>query len=195
MFIDPIRYFLILIVKCALSVVRISPNSENEMGAQKGDYLQPGGEAVSDIKGRLVTEFLTICLVLNHINNFGGNPVIIWEMSYLIVSIMGCLLRMMCYRELGNMFTFNIGLRRNHRLVKTGPYQYLIHPSYTGQILCEWGGLMFLSVPWYFMMIWSLGLLDGIRRMNIEEKMLEQKFGMEWHEYVDKRWRIIPFVI
>lgn len=33
---------------------------------------------------------------------------------------------------LGNLFTFEVMIRKNHKLITDGPYAYLMHPSYTG---------------------------------------------------------------
>ena len=37
----------------------------------------------------------------------------------------GAALRIRCYRELGKMFTFQLKIRHNHRLVTSGPYSII----------------------------------------------------------------------
>ncbi|KAF8961634.1 hypothetical protein BDZ97DRAFT_1733622, partial [Flammula alnicola] len=44
----------------------------------------------------------------------------------------GAALRYLCYREMGRHFTYSIILVENHKLVTTGPYSVVRHPSYTG---------------------------------------------------------------
>ncbi|KAI9232939.1 MAG: hypothetical protein BYD32DRAFT_347699, partial [Podila humilis] len=123
-----------------------------------------------------------------------------------------CRLRIQAFRELDRMFTYNIMIRANHRLVTTGPYKYLCHPAYTGYTL---GGIC------YHMLVFYEGLWDAIiyprigvhlpayvalaifgtyfglfsaRRIHFEEVMLSDHFGKEWLEFASKRWKIVPFV-
>jgi len=52
----------------------------------------------------------------------------------------------MCYRTLGRHFTFQLSIKRNHTLVKDGPYAVVRHPGYTGYLLMVLGMLIwFLS--------------------------------------------------
>ncbi|KAJ7923243.1 hypothetical protein B0H13DRAFT_1477462, partial [Mycena leptocephala] len=44
----------------------------------------------------------------------------------------GAILRLFCYRALGQYFTFKTAIARNHKLVTTGPYSIVRHPAYTG---------------------------------------------------------------
>ncbi|SPO38694.1 uncharacterized protein PSFLO_04173 [Pseudozyma flocculosa] len=48
-----------------------------------------------------------------------------------LTSCFGGWLRLRCYRELGRFFTFAIGIRKEHKVIQTGPYRYVRHPSYT----------------------------------------------------------------
>ena len=53
-------------------------------------------------------------------------------------------LRWWSQAELGHMFTFEVGIRKDHRLVQTGPYAILRHPSYTGLLVGIIGIALFL---------------------------------------------------
>ncbi|RIA82156.1 hypothetical protein C1645_881195, partial [Glomus cerebriforme] len=44
-------------------------------------------------------------------------------------SIGGALLRLWCYKCLKDFFTFNVTIKENHKLITTGPYSLLVHPS------------------------------------------------------------------
>lgn len=51
------------------------------------------------------------------------------------MTISGAYLRVLCYKSLGSLFTFEMSIRDDHRLVKDGPYQVVRHPSYLGLLL------------------------------------------------------------
>ena len=60
-----------------------------------------------------------------------------------LVTILGGLIRYKCYRALGRMFTFEMSIRKNHKLITSGPYAIVRHPSYVGVILVA-SGLMLI---------------------------------------------------
>jgi protein-S-isoprenylcysteine O-methyltransferase Ste14 len=111
--------------------------------------------------------------------------------------IVGAGLRKWSFITLGRFFTYQSPIRRNHRLVKTGPYQYLRHPSHTGLGLCVLGITWFLLNPknyssmpllelffrvycWFVTLAFPLVLYV---RISGEGMMLEKEFGKEWQEY------------
>ncbi|KAG5643598.1 hypothetical protein DXG03_000606 [Asterophora parasitica] len=48
---------------------------------------------------------------------------------------LGGYIRYRCYRELGTLFTFQVAIRKDHRLVTTGPYGAVRHPGYAGVVI------------------------------------------------------------
>ncbi|CAG8586417.1 16595_t:CDS:2 [Dentiscutata erythropus] len=47
----------------------------------------------------------------------------------LLATFFGTILRLWCYKVLDMFFTFNVEIKKNHKLITTGPYRFLIHPS------------------------------------------------------------------
>src|ERR1051326_3672929 len=41
----------------------------------------------------------------------------------------GSLLRLWCFKCLKEFFTFNVTIKKDHKLITTGPYSILVHPS------------------------------------------------------------------
>ena len=123
-------------------------------------------------------------------------------------------MRLACYRALSHMFTFQLSIKKNHRLVTTGPYAYVRHPSYTAIIAHEFGCLLIQLGPgswWYESGCWSLlfGLAFAtgwivlkwkivtffIYRVEKEDRVLQQEFGKEWDEWQKRTpYRLIPLV-
>ncbi|CAF1965293.1 unnamed protein product [Rotaria magnacalcarata] len=128
-----------------------------------------------------------------------------------IFMILGGLGRIWCYRTLGKFFTFEITIRNSHRLIKTGPYAYVRHPSYTFASILTIGQFLihrrlsnfFPSNTWsqfYFhpvaLSISFMILMFFLRRRVIrEEQELAKKFGKEWTEHVSRTKGFIPGLI
>lgn len=111
----------------------------------------------------------------------------------------GCsfyIFRLWTFRVLGNYFTFMVTIKEDHQLIQSGPYKYLMHPSYTGMVLGHAGSAIFLRFYdckfWIAFFLW-MALLLGVRLRN-EESALEAHFGKEFIEYRKKRWRFMPFI-
>jgi len=62
-------------------------------------------------------------------NNIKCTPVFI--LGCTLVSL-GAVIRLAAYQALGHMFTFEMSIKKDHRLVTSGPYAYVRHPGYTG---------------------------------------------------------------
>ncbi|KAG7095608.1 hypothetical protein E1B28_006335 [Marasmius oreades] len=59
------------------------------------------------------------------------------------MTVAGALIRRSCYHHLSTLFTFDLAIRPDHRLVTSGPYALVRHPSYVGAILSGVGAVMF----------------------------------------------------
>ncbi|KAH6914449.1 hypothetical protein BKA70DRAFT_1217988 [Coprinopsis sp. MPI-PUGE-AT-0042] len=64
-----------------------------------------------------------------------------------LVTCAGALLRYWCYHLLGDLFTFDITIKKDHRLVSTGPYSIVRHPSYFAGTLNYCGLFLAFAAP------------------------------------------------
>ncbi|CAL1518043.1 isoprenylcysteine carboxylmethyltransferase family protein [Chitinophaga sp. MM2321] len=118
------------------------------------------------------------------------------EISYIGLSVilLGMILRYIAIASLGRLFTVVVTIRKDHQLKKDGLYSVLRHPAYTGSLLSFLGFGLSLN-NWI-----SLGVafvpvfITFIYRMNVEEKMLTEKFGDEYKDYIKHTSRIVPWV-
>ena len=94
---------------------------------------------------------------------------------------------------LGNFFSKRLNLIEGHKLVTHGIYKYVRHPSYTGSILF-WLGftLLFNSILGFAAMLPLVILI--LIRIPFEEKMLINRFGLQYIEYVKRTKKLIPYV-
>ncbi|KAF7367896.1 hypothetical protein MSAN_00854400 [Mycena sanguinolenta] len=130
-----------------------------------------------------------------------------------LLVVAGGLLRLTCFRYLGELFTFHLSVHPSHRLITSGPYSIVRHPAYVGSLsiiaglicshftpgswLWEIGPLAFLSlhpfvgigsvracVAFAFAAVWWLWTLGiGLSRVVAEDKQMCLLFQEEWDAY------------
>jgi len=116
------------------------------------------------------------------------------ESIALLVFLCGIVLRWTSVMVLGKYFTVNVIVRTDHRVIDTGPYRYVRHPSYSGLLLAFLGlGLYFnnwLSVAFILVPV-TLALLYRIR---VEEAALSANIGPAYAAYCARTKRLLPGV-
>lgn len=122
-------------------------------------------------------------------------------------------LRVRAFEELGKNFTFD--LHDPDRLITSGLYSYVQHPSYTTAYFAMIGstwwftradGIAGALLPprvyglvekyqWLWHSFVAVGMVAGLwKRVRNEENMLRAKFGAEWEEWHQKTPRFVPFL-
>jgi protein-S-isoprenylcysteine O-methyltransferase len=108
--------------------------------------------------------------------------------------VLGTALRWWSILLLGKFFTVDVAIAPDHRLVESGPYRYLRHPSYSGALLAFVGmgltmgnvlSLLIMLVPIVPAFLW---------RIRIEESALQGTFGVAYRDYSARTKRLIPGV-
>jgi protein-S-isoprenylcysteine O-methyltransferase Ste14 len=96
------------------------------------------------------------------------------------------------HQALGKNWTAVLALSEKQELVTNGPYRYVRHPMYTAFFVIGFG-FLFLSANW-FISIFYLGTLTMMyaARVSAEEKMMLDRFGDSYHEYMKKTGRLLP---
>ncbi|TCD67144.1 hypothetical protein EIP91_000428 [Steccherinum ochraceum] len=138
--------------------------------------------------------------------------------SFVLVSTLlyaGTILRALCYRALGRHFTFELAIKKEHKLVTDGPYSFVRHPSYLGEILVFLGMVLaqlFNPGTWwtecgmwetrqgqafgYFWVVFTSSVLWMIlSRVPKEDLMMRMQFGEEWMSWSKRTpYAVIPYV-
>ena len=120
-------------------------------------------------------------------------------LSFLIITgalllIAGTVFRLYAIRILGKYFTATVQIKDEHRIIKTGPYKLLRHPSYTGAYISMVGTALFLhSISG--ILIFGIGMLFIYHlRIKTEENTLMQNFGVEYLVYKKSTWKMFPYL-
>lgn len=106
----------------------------------------------------------------------------------------GVALRWCAILTLGRYFTVNVAVQHGHRVVQSGPYRFVRHPSYTGVLLAllgvglamhNWLSLAALLVP---------VTLSLAYRIRVEEAVLAEALGDDYRAYARRTKRLVPGV-
>lgn len=127
----------------------------------------------------------------------------------------GGFIRWLCYRTLGRYFTFLLSVRQDHRLITTGPYAIVRHPSYTGMMMLCLGIIILhgsrdswlrasgvsAKIPGVLPVVAGTSIVCTavnfalFSRMKREDRMMHSAFGEEWQAWARSvKYRIIPGV-
>jgi protein-S-isoprenylcysteine O-methyltransferase Ste14 len=110
----------------------------------------------------------------------------------LILIVFGLTIRWIAILKLKSMFTVNVSIQENHKIVKSGIYDTIRHPAYLGTLL-SFLGLGIALINWLSIIVIFIPiLLSFINRMQVEEKVLIEEFGEEYLNYSNKTYRIFP---
>ena len=124
----------------------------------------------------------------------GMRPVRTLTLAGTAIFAAGLALRWHAIVHLGRFFTVNVAIAADHRLIDTGPYRLVRHPSYTGALmaflglalcLANWASLLVMVLPIFTVFLW---------RMHVEEDALLEAFGDRYRQYMNATKRLIPSV-
>ncbi len=95
---------------------------------------------------------------------------------------------------LGRFFTVNVAIASDHKVIDTGPYRYIRHPSYTGALMAFSGFALCLS-NWLSIFIIVLPVCAVfLYRIRIEEAALHAGLGEAYNDYCKRTKRLIPAI-
>jgi protein-S-isoprenylcysteine O-methyltransferase Ste14 len=113
----------------------------------------------------------------------------------LLITWAGIGLRLWCFRTLGRYFTFSVMTSPDQRVIASGPYRAVRHPSYAGLLLILSGIAIVAYANWISLATVIVFSLAGlVYRIRVEEAALSSTLGQAYTSYSAGRKRLIPFV-
>jgi len=109
------------------------------------------------------------------------------------IGIFAFWLRWQAIKALGRFWSLHIEIRESHEFVKSGPFQYVRHPTYFSMILELLSVGLVLNAWWMLLIVPLLFVPTLILRIDKEEQALIEKFGQLYAEYRKSTPAIIPF--
>ena len=123
---------------------------------------------------------------------FGHNASVYWTGFAMFAG--GIALRWYAIAYLGRFFTVNVAVAADQRVIDTGPYRWVRHPSYTGSLLA-FAGVGLLLANSVSLVLTTLPIIIAfLHRMRIEEAALLQGLGDAYRRYMQRTTRLIPKV-
>lgn len=111
----------------------------------------------------------------------------------LLVYIVFSWVQIAAYKSLGENYSQEILVLKNHSLIKSGVFKFIRHPQYISQIFLDIGGglatLSFLVLPVALIQIPFI-----VMRASMEDRLMEKYFKDEFKEYRKKSGFMIPFL-
>ena len=110
------------------------------------------------------------------------------------VTASGMALRVWSVRTLGQYFTYVVRVSSDQKVVETGPYRWVRHPSYTGGALTGIGIGLSLRYGLAPAIIGAAVLASYLIRIGVEERALAEGIGEPYRAYMTRTKRLIPFL-
>jgi protein-S-isoprenylcysteine O-methyltransferase Ste14 len=108
---------------------------------------------------------------------------------------LGSLLRRYSWRTLGQYFTGDVKASADQPVIRTGPYRFVRHPSYTA------GMMMFIGIglalgSWFSFVLLTIASIGTYwYRVTIEERALLGTIGEQYASFMKERKRFIPYIV
>ena len=119
-------------------------------------------------------------------------PAYVSRLLALVLLVGGLVIRWIAILTLGRFFTVDIAIHSDHRVVQSGLYRFVRHPSYTGLLLAFLGlGVHFDN--WLSILILMIPITLAVyNRVVKEEAALTASLGSEYGAYCSRTRRFVP---
>jgi protein-S-isoprenylcysteine O-methyltransferase Ste14 len=107
-----------------------------------------------------------------------------------LFALIGTGIRAWSMWTLGKYFSAHIEIKNNHQLIENGPYKFIRHPAYAGNILQAVGVPLILNAYLTLSISAMLVLLFLYRLKREEEVLVREVKGYE--DYTKRTYRLIP---
>ncbi len=117
---------------------------------------------------------------------------LLWLLVGGVVIACGLWIRRGAMRTLDDLFTFEVEIHGDHRLVETGLYRRIRHPGYLGQLLVFLGAALALGNAIGALAMLVITVIAFGWRIRVEEAALGARFGEAYEAYRRRTSRLLP---
>ena len=148
-----------------------APN-DKEMVAARHDRFSALGIFLGQIGGQVAT-----VVQFGYRGTLRPAPLSSWVLAILALAVGGLVLRLWPIRTLGRFFTSTVQVAPDQKVVETGPYRLLRHPSYRGALVTACGVVLTMLSPLGIALVLLLALPAYLHRIVVEEVALVEGLG------------------
>jgi protein-S-isoprenylcysteine O-methyltransferase len=123
--------------------------------------------------------------------DFASMPV---QVGGLVVMGIGIVVRSLAIAQLGRLHSPNVAVQADHRVVDTGLYRRIRHPSYLGAIIAFLGCAIALGNWISVVVVMVLTVPAYLVRIHEEENALAATLGEPYRAYQARTHRLVPGV-
>ena len=118
----------------------------------------------------------------------------VWFFAGVLTLISGSLLRRHCFRVLGTFFTGAVTIQSGHRVIDSGAYRWVRHPSYSAALLIILGIALSLGNWLSVAVSLVIAFVAYSYRAHVEEQALLSSLGAPYAQFMAARKRFVPFI-
>jgi len=111
-----------------------------------------------------------------------------------IITLLGLGFAIWARVNLGKYWSSMPAIRVDHKLIRTGPYNIVRHPIYTGILFAVAGTAIMVGEP-LGIIAFFLILAAYLWKIWMEEKYLQEEFGEDYAKYKKEVPALIPFLV
>jgi len=110
----------------------------------------------------------------------------------LFLMVAGAAFRQWALIHLGRFFSRTVQIESEHKVITSGPYQWIRHPAYTGMIAVYTGLSMAIGTWLGTLTAFIVVAASLLYRIRVEEQALLAALGNEYREYRQQTWQLFP---
>ncbi len=107
-----------------------------------------------------------------------------------LLAVSGTILRTWGIWTLGKYFSVHIEIKADHELIESGPYRFIRHPAYAGNLL-QAAGIPLILNAYYSLSISAVLIFLFLYRLKLEEEVLIREVK-GYRDYTKRTYRLIP---
>jgi protein-S-isoprenylcysteine O-methyltransferase Ste14 len=181
-------YFVSVIVPYALeqvAYVRFTPHPANPQERKAASRY--GWEYMWDVS-HFILLVTTGYRMIFHMASLGW-----WDASGVVLFILGVVMRIWALHELSELYDTGVVIKREHHVVRSGPYHVLRHPLHMGTNF-EIAGMALLAPWWLGGPLLAACLAYTLYRNRLEDKVLKEQFGPAYDRYYNETWDVVDLI-
>lgn len=103
-------------------------------------------------------------------------------------------LRFYAIHTLGKYFTVTVRTHQAQRVIETGPYRLVRHPSYSASLL-TFAGMCLALANWLVLVAIVFPVMGFAYRIRVEEAVLLDALGDDYRRYMRHTKRLVPYLV